>query len=69
MEKSNKENNKKFYRILASGLLMMNLGALSNLILKTNINIDIIDFLRGAGIVLVLFGIIKIINNKRNVAL
>jgi len=60
-----KINRKKFYRILAIGLLIMNVGTLSNLILKTNINIDIIDFMKGIGIVFVLFGSYKILNSKR----
>jgi len=57
---------KKYVIILAIGLLAMNIGAASNLIFKTNINIDIIDFMRGFGIVLLAFGAYKIVNSKRN---
>ena len=60
-----KNNRKKVYKILAVGLLIMNMGTISNLILKTNINIDIIDFMKGMGMVFVLFGSYKILSSKR----
>ena len=56
---------KKYYRLLAVGLLIMNIGTVSNLILKTNLNIDIIDFMKGIGIVFVLFSAYKILISNR----
>lgn len=58
-------NRKKFYRLFAAGLLIMNLGTMSNLLLNTTISIDFLDFLKGVGMVFVLFASYKIIGGKK----
>jgi len=60
-------NKKKLYRILAAGLLIMNMGTISNLLIETNININLIDFMKGVGIVFVLFSSYKILDGKRKI--
>lgn len=50
-----KKTKKNLVRLLAIGLLLMNGIAVINLIFKTNINIDIIDFMRGMGLPIIIW--------------
>ena len=50
-----KKTKKKLSILLAVGLLLMNGLAIVNIIFKANINIDIIDFMKGMGLPIIVW--------------
>jgi hypothetical protein len=57
-----KKINAKYLRLLAVGLLVMNIGVIINHFV--NINIDLIDFFKGLGISLVFVSFFKLVKLK-----
>ena len=56
-----KKTKQNFFMLLSVGVLLMNGPDLINLILHSNIiNIDVIDFMRGMGLPIILWGVLNI---------
>lgn len=58
-----KKINKNYMKLLLIGILVMNIGVISNYFII--INGDIIDFFKGLGIILVFTGFFKLLKIQR----
>ncbi len=59
-----KKIKKEHFRLLAVGLLTINAGEMANLMMNANINVEIVDFMKGLGLPLVVAGASMIAKNK-----